>query len=272
MANAEIKESIERVVCEWGYLLTLGLVKGESFGEMDGAVEALDAEMTQLAGEERLEEKVELFDRLDSRRGSHFYPWLAGQCISDPDQLEHTSVAELLVGYDEYCNRGKNRDLEKALASRVERPHARRKNRKAARADTAARKRPADILAMNKNKTESPRREMRFRIWDEESNSLKGAGAEDYNEIFFCHADKGIYTLNTKSRVIQLATGVLDRDGREIFEGDIVEWATALFGDTIRETVEFKNGSFGIGLWSMGIARKVNLKIVGNICEEPAQT
>ena len=88
-------------------------------------------------------------------------------------------------------------------------------------------------------------REIKFRAWDKESrimypNVQNHIGNE---ETAFGHM------LRNDKYIIEQFTGLKDKNGKEIFEGDIVQHVSGVRDFTEVRVIEFKNGSFVI-VWN----------------------
>jgi formylmethanofuran dehydrogenase subunit C len=89
-------------------------------------------------------------------------------------------------------------------------------------------------------------REIKFRVWDGEKMT------------FF---PLGISMSNLEYGKVMQFTGVKDKNGKEIYEGDILNF------DGL---VEFKNGSFIVNGWEpLGEMATEKQEIIGNIYENP---
>ena len=111
-------------------------------------------------------------------------------------------------------------------------------------------------------------REIKFREWETERKTLIVGKREDYDDSIgfrFAHEEGG-------ERILMQYTGLKDKNGVEIYEGDILN-----YGDYSQShEVIFKNGCFwghaigcgeniGIGLYNA----LEDLEIAGNIYDNP---
>ena len=112
-------------------------------------------------------------------------------------------------------------------------------------------------------------REIKFRIWDKQ-----------FNKFLYQLPEK--HHLDWERFDIQQFTGLLDKQGKEIFEGDIIDWENrkqikkGISQIAYKYQIIFEEGSF-IGVGDKRIGSKVKLdkdflssfEVIGNIYENP---
>jgi uncharacterized phage protein (TIGR01671 family) len=113
-------------------------------------------------------------------------------------------------------------------------------------------------------------RTIKFRAWDKDNKQMtvdfavfadgRGAGAydpvsSDGDEIY-------------ENYELMQFTGLHDKNGKEIYEGDIVEYVGQI--KEYHHEVKFKNGCFIAGTsLNNGTIEELNLEVIGNIWENP---
>lgn len=117
----------------------------------------------------------------------------------------------------------------------------------------------------------------KFRAWD--SGSLCRMYQPDEvmvgdGNIWIIDEDDvaGSWIVNNDLNLMQ-STGLLDKDGQEIFEGDIIKMAKDVYSDpTYYEVTRHRGGAYrlesnqhGCELW----LRHTNCEVIGNIYENP---
>ena len=106
----------------------------------------------------------------------------------------------------------------------------------------------------------------KFRAWNSETKEIEVFKTyEEISELFSAlSADDGFYS-------IMQSTGLYDKNGKEIFEGDIAKMAKDVYSDpTYYEIVRHRGGAYrlesnqhGCELW----LRHTNCEVIGNVYE-----
>ena len=124
----------------------------------------------------------------------------------------------------------------------------------------------------------------RYRAWiseaDTMTNDLKGIDFENetvvlkkiYWEDGF-PVEEEVFEVEIGNAILMQSTGLVDKNGKEIFEGDIVKMSKDVYSDpTYYEVVRHYGGAYrleskqhGCELW----LRHTDCKVVGNIYENP---
>lgn len=119
-------------------------------------------------------------------------------------------------------------------------------------------------------------REFKYRIWDKKQKRFRKLDSLSMIGAYFTLIDMNkLYD----DYVIQQFTGLKDKNGREIYEGDIVEFLTAVHGNKITGQVVFDEGQFQIEetcdplfdalYYQCSNKNPVTLSVIGNIFETP---
>lgn len=116
-------------------------------------------------------------------------------------------------------------------------------------------------------------RELKFRVWDKEAGEyLEGEEAKafvlkldgtHYVEMTFGYYDKG------KDWVIEQYTGLEDKNGKEIYEGDIIKWTNST-GREITAPIVWNTRAWcwTAGDYMLGGLLEFDIEVVGNIHED----
>jgi len=114
-------------------------------------------------------------------------------------------------------------------------------------------------------------REIKFRAWDNKAKewlepehfAVMGDG-----EVFsYGSFDDTGGLMNPKETTLVQYTGLKDKNGKEIYEGDIVQWLDIDYAHN--ELIEYKADMCAFTLDGSFINTKKELTIIGNIYENP---
>lgn len=115
-------------------------------------------------------------------------------------------------------------------------------------------------------------REIKFRAWDKKSKQFSHitarGGAFLYNNL--------ILGGDIKEMELMQFTGLKDKNGKEIYEGDVVEWKPTVLDRKMRGKVIWHEQSGAwfvlddLGVYNhLGLLLNIKTEIIGNIYENP---
>lgn len=129
-------------------------------------------------------------------------------------------------------------------------------------------------------------REIKFRVWDKDTKHMHICGEDIHDEIDFEYETNKAYYYNLQngcgslredsSYILMQYTGLHDKNGKEIFEGDIVNCQTK-YGKA-KAIIKFIDGKF-VAYWDSKITHPKNghhiacydinkrFEVIGNIYE-----
>ena len=110
---------------------------------------------------------------------------------------------------------------------------------------------------------------LKFRVWDKELKAMFELKSLVFTLNLATIASKNdLFPSRTRSFddiIFMQSTGLLDKNGKEIFEGDIVEWEHKDTGQLVRGVVKYDTE---LGFWGMTDARFNDLKAVGYLANQ----
>ena len=111
-------------------------------------------------------------------------------------------------------------------------------------------------------------REIKFRAFQKHGNRMEdwiaidGYENDGLNNEIKKHQDRG--------DILMQFTGLKDKNGVEIYEGDIVKaWICYGPGGEVKQTFEIKIGTFGVNIEEWNYKENVLPEVIGNIYENP---
>lgn len=115
----------------------------------------------------------------------------------------------------------------------------------------------------------------RFRAWDKEFKEMVQVDALVFDEqiIKATYKNGNVVKEDLKNYILMQSTGLTDKNGKEIFEGDVVKMAKNVYSEpTYYEVVRHRGGAYrldskqyGCELW----LRHTDCEIAGNIYKNP---
>ena len=113
-------------------------------------------------------------------------------------------------------------------------------------------------------------REIKFRAWDKESKEFSFFDLINKDTFYFGDCIAGSF--NNKQFILQQYTGLKDKNGKEIYEKDIVEYLEDYIQeDLIKKSigvVKYNGSSFKIDSME-SLEEWLEVEIIGNIYENP---
>lgn len=129
----------------------------------------------------------------------------------------------------------------------------------------------------------------KFRIWSKPDNKFVSINSDSYQLVYqgdiwllcdFCKTDNALirqHVIDGENYVMQISSCVADKNGKEVFNGDIVKFQTYNYHSEEREEysgpVTFDNGIFLFGKQEFATNDSnfmVNtLEVIGNVFENP---
>lgn len=108
-------------------------------------------------------------------------------------------------------------------------------------------------------------REIKFRAWDKRTGRMHEVGQIDFGHTVFCYVDTDMQIdIPWDKLELMQYTGLKDKDGTEIYEGDIVIQLTSY--EKREERCVIKSD----GSWFVGSAyASTEWQVIGNIYENP---
>ncbi|MBX8938496.1 YopX family protein [Enterococcus gilvus] len=120
----------------------------------------------------------------------------------------------------------------------------------------------------------------KFRAWDKRKQLMREVAVLDFNKngnvsgIEYWKTPYDLQSIHANYINVMQSTGLKDKNGVEIFEGDVCEWHIPDMGRPepdamIRyvSVVEYRNGSFNLSGYLFPNVRLI--KVIGNIYENP---
>lgn len=109
-------------------------------------------------------------------------------------------------------------------------------------------------------------REIKFRVWDKHLNQmLHTTDLEWYDDSFGFRLDKHIEDIEYN---LMQYTGLIDKNGKEIYEGDVIQFYSLSADGIVQGAVIYHFGIFRIGNYML-VNHYNRCEVIGNIYENP---
>lgn len=119
-------------------------------------------------------------------------------------------------------------------------------------------------------------REIKFRVYDKDTKMMHICGEDIHDEISFTNEDNRAYYYNLQngygslteksSYILMQYTGLKDKNGKEIYEGDIVQQ----YNIKANGIIIYKYGQFGTNALGMfWDIHSSQTEVIGNIYDNP---
>lgn len=125
-------------------------------------------------------------------------------------------------------------------------------------------------------------REIKFRAWDKYENKMRQVSTIDFTneDLWLIVENNRIMSANLFEVELMRYTGIKDKNGVEVYEGDIIKYSSNVINkfyavNEILREVEFKYGMYGIKGFEggthipFGNILKCQYEVIGNIYENP---
>ncbi len=112
----------------------------------------------------------------------------------------------------------------------------------------------------------------KFRAWSEDTCEMVQVARLDFKEetIYYENGNKSLNREQElgfwwKPYVLMQSTGLFDKNGKEFFDGDIVEWEHKDTGQIVRGIVKYDTE---LGFWGMTDVRFDDLRAIGYLANQ----